>query len=277
MGWVIQGEIAKLNHGLKHSEKFVLLTFASFALDDGSSCYPAISTVARRTILSERTVRRVVAKFVRNGVMIVKGKQGNLQFKYQIDIERANALHYKPDGEDGPGSPETESGQATDSHDTLSRLATNSHDTLSRLATNSHDTLSDSHDTVSDSYDTLSGNPVKDPIENPSVASPRKAGARDPEAAPACAVWNANKDRLIERLGANAWKAWLCTCIPDTDDGSELTLAVPTAFMRDYVVGNFLTGIEKIVERKVTLVVRPWAGQAGRDRQRREEEEGADA
>ena len=69
MGWVIQGEIAKLNQGLTHVEKFVLLTFASFALDDGSSCYPAHGTVAERTILSERTVRRVVAKFVKNGVM----------------------------------------------------------------------------------------------------------------------------------------------------------------------------------------------------------------
>ena len=77
MGWVIQGEIAKLNQGLTHVEKFVLLAFSSFALDDGSSCYPALATVAERTILSERTVRRVVAKLVKNGVMIAKGKHGN--------------------------------------------------------------------------------------------------------------------------------------------------------------------------------------------------------
>ena len=176
MGWVIQGEIAKLNQGLTHVEKFVLLTFSSFALDDGSSCYPALGTVAERTILSERTVQRVVAKFVKNGVMVVKGKHGNRQFKYQIDLVRAKALHYKSE-EDKSGSPDSQSAQTTDSHDTQSGLATDSHDSLSA----SHDSLSASHDCVS-------GNPVKEPVKEAvkesSRASTREAGARDPGAVP---------------------------------------------------------------------------------------------
>ncbi len=261
MGWVIQGEIAKLNHGLTNVEKFVLLTFSSFALDDGSSCYPALATVAKRTILSERTVRRVVAKYVGNRVMIPKGKHGNRQFKYQIDLARAKSLHYKPDGEDGPGRPETESGQATDSHDTVSRLATDIHDTLSA-----------SYDTLSASYDTLSGNPVKEPVKNPSGASTREAGARDPEAAPACtgapadepacAVWKEHYHDLCADFGVEVWQSWLKICIPESDVDGVLTLAVPTAFFRDHIDATYKEGLQKTLGRRIVIVQRGWAADA---------------
>ncbi len=248
MGWVIQGEIANLNHGLTHVEKFVLLVFASFALDDGSSCYPAISTVAKRTILSERTVRRVVAKFVENGVMIAKGKHGNRQFKYQIDLARAKALHYMPDGEDESGSPDSQSRQTTASPDSLSRQAAASPDSLSA-----------SHDSLSASPDSLSGNPVKEPGKNPSVASTREAGARDPGAAPACTIWKEHYDDLCRDFGVDVWNAWLKMCVPESDVDGVLTLAVPTTFFRDHIDTHFKEGLQKTLGRTVVIVQRGWA------------------
>ena len=251
MGWVIQGEIANLNHGLTHVEKFVLLVFASFALDDGSSCYPAISTVAKRTILSERTVRRVVAKFVENGVMIAKGKHGNRQFKYQIDLARAKALHYMPDGEDESGSPDSQSRQTTASPDSLSRQAAASPDSLSA-----------SHDSLSASPDSLSGNPVKEPGKNPSVASTREAGARDPGAAPACAVWKEHYDKLCCDFGGDAYESWLRLCIPESDVDGVLTLALPTVYFRDHIEANFKDGLQKTLGRTVVIVQRGWSANA---------------
>lgn len=241
MGWIIQGAIAKLNHGLTHVEKFVLLTFASFALDDGSSCYPAVGTVAKITVLSERTVRRAVAKFIDDGVMIIRRMEGRSRpVKYQINLTRAKDLYYCPDEGDEPA------GRGPEKADSLSGHSVGKADSQSKKA-----------DSLSKSPDSLSGNPIKNPVENPS-----RARTRDPEAVPACAVWQDHHAELCADFGVDVYEQWLKLCIPESDVDGILTLAVPTVFFRDHIEGTYRDGLQKTLGRTVVIVQRGWSADA---------------
>ncbi|MCZ6638192.1 MAG: helix-turn-helix domain-containing protein [Alphaproteobacteria bacterium] len=241
MGWVIQSEITKLNHGLTHVEKFVLLTFASFALDDGSSCYPAVGTVAKVTVLSERTVRRTVAKFIEDGVMIVRRREGRSRpVKYQINLTRAKDLYYCPYEGDEPGD------RGPKKADSLSGHSVGKADSQSKKA-----------DSLSKSPDSLSGNPIKNPVENPS-----RARTRDPEAAPACAVWQDHHAELCADFGIDVYNDWLKLCIPESDVDGVLTLAVPTVFYRDHIDKTYKEGLQNTLGRTVIIVQRGWSADA---------------
>ncbi len=256
MSIAIMTEVWKLD--IEKTSKFVLVKIADNANGDTGIAYPSVAYLVAFCGMSERTIQRILSDFVKSGVLVIVGyeKGGRRPREYVIDLEKARKIYGVVDWQKA-------------------------------LRGASVAPLKDDHEAEGCQPGTPGVSQLchprgatamaPEPSLNRNGKEDAQARAGDPGAAPACAVWNASKDRLIERLGANAWKAWLCECIPDKDDGSELTLAVPTAFIRDYVVRNFLTGIEEIVERKVTLVVRPWAGQAARDRQRREGEEGAHA
>lgn len=58
----------------KHSELLVLLCLADHANDDGTGCWPAVRTIARRVRVSERTVQYVLRSLEDRG-LIRKGNQ----------------------------------------------------------------------------------------------------------------------------------------------------------------------------------------------------------
>jgi hypothetical protein len=79
---------------LPQTEKFVLLAFASFADDDGSRVFPSQSRVARMCGCSDRTVRRVLKKFVDQGVLATvdgggfggRGVQRGREHRFDISV-----------------------------------------------------------------------------------------------------------------------------------------------------------------------------------------------
>ncbi len=264
MSVAITTEVWKLN--IEKISKYVLLKISDNANEVTNIAFPSVAYLAAFCGMSERTVQRVLSDFVKSGVLVVIGheKGGRRPREYMLDLEKAREIHGVIDWKKRSRG---DSVSPLKSDDERSRGDSVSPQGCQPVTPGVTQLCRPRSDTAMS----------PEPSLNRHVKEDAPAGARDPGAAPACALGNASKDRLIERLGANAWKAWLCVCIPDKDDGQMLTLAVSTAFIRDYVVKNFLTGIEEIVERKVTLVVRPWAGQAALDRQRREGEEEAHA
>jgi hypothetical protein len=66
VSWLLQNQVDQnALQGLYKSiyETAVMRTLASFANDDGGSCFPALNTLARRSQCSERTVKRVLKEF----------------------------------------------------------------------------------------------------------------------------------------------------------------------------------------------------------------------
>jgi hypothetical protein len=55
------------------SEKLVLLALADWANDDGGSLHPSMSTIARKTCVSESQARRIVHGFIAEGLLEVVG------------------------------------------------------------------------------------------------------------------------------------------------------------------------------------------------------------
>jgi predicted transcriptional regulator len=79
---------------IQPSEKLVMLALCDHANDEGGSCHPTIDKIASKASVSDRTVRRILAKLVEIGLIsLVKsggGRNGNygISNHYQIDIEK---------------------------------------------------------------------------------------------------------------------------------------------------------------------------------------------
>lgn len=69
------------------NEAFVLVTLAEYADDDGSHCFPAMSTVARKCRMSRSTVYRILRRLEEVHGLIVKqrsGKNGGTANSYRL-------------------------------------------------------------------------------------------------------------------------------------------------------------------------------------------------
>jgi hypothetical protein len=78
MGWVFDLDIPT-------REKFVLLAYADHANHDGSSIYPAVETVAKKTGYNERTVQRATQELVKMGILIKDGFGPKGTHRWQIN------------------------------------------------------------------------------------------------------------------------------------------------------------------------------------------------
>jgi hypothetical protein len=65
MIWILEAE---------PDEKLVLLAYADHAHDDGTSIYPAVSTVAKMTGYSERSVQYITRKLEKKGLLVYDGR-----------------------------------------------------------------------------------------------------------------------------------------------------------------------------------------------------------
>lgn len=88
--------------------------------------------------------------------------------------------------------------------------------------------------------------------------------------APAVAIWRSHQPDLREAIGDKAWRTWFGDAIPESDDGEILTLAVPTAFMAEYIGRTYGAVLGETIGRRVEVVQRIWAAQAAKARQARE-------
>lgn len=77
-----------------HVHKLVLLALADRANDAGTECYPAVSTLVRKTSLSERTVRKTISDLVKLGYMEVFERHGHSNnYVLHLPTVPLHALH----------------------------------------------------------------------------------------------------------------------------------------------------------------------------------------
>lgn len=62
------------------NDRLVLLAIADSAEHDGSNAWPSVRTIARKCLLSERTVQRAIRALVASGELIVEEQEGGGRF-----------------------------------------------------------------------------------------------------------------------------------------------------------------------------------------------------
>jgi hypothetical protein len=71
MNWV------SANSPTSGNDRLVLLTLAdACSRDDGTGCWPSAATIARKAKISDRTVRRVIARLEADGHVVVHRSGG---------------------------------------------------------------------------------------------------------------------------------------------------------------------------------------------------------
>lgn len=88
------------NSQAEGSELLVLLAIADSADDDGTNAWPAISTVAKRARISERSAQRAIKRLAESGELSVETQAGGNEStradrrpnRYTIHIERGDRL-----------------------------------------------------------------------------------------------------------------------------------------------------------------------------------------
>jgi hypothetical protein len=88
------------------SERFVLLALADFANDEGI-CWPSIPTVANRTCLHARSVRRIIRRLEAAGWISIEPRDSG-SYIFRIATEKADDLP-APEADQGRRPPDTKS------------------------------------------------------------------------------------------------------------------------------------------------------------------------
>ena len=71
---------------LPQNEKFVLLAYADHAAHDGTSIFPAVATIAKKTGYKERSVQSITRKLTQKGMLISDGKGKKGTNKWRIPM-----------------------------------------------------------------------------------------------------------------------------------------------------------------------------------------------
>lgn len=72
--------------------KFVLLAYADHASHDGTSIYPAVSTIAEKTGYSERSVQTITRELEKSGYLIADGQGKHGTNRWRIPICRGEIV-----------------------------------------------------------------------------------------------------------------------------------------------------------------------------------------
>lgn len=68
------------NSSASGNDRLVLLAIADSAEHDGSNAWPSVRTIAKKCLLSERTVQRAIRSLVSAGELIVEEQEGGSRF-----------------------------------------------------------------------------------------------------------------------------------------------------------------------------------------------------
>ena len=68
------------NSSASGNDRLVLLAIADSAEHDGSNAWPSVRTIAKKCLLSERTVQRAIRALVSSGELIVEEQEGGGRF-----------------------------------------------------------------------------------------------------------------------------------------------------------------------------------------------------
>jgi len=98
----------------------------------------------------------------------------------------------------------------------------------------------------------------------------RDAKALAPPPSPAIALWRQMTPAIKATLGDRVWDTWLKDLTPVSDDGKVYELAAVNNFTANYVKESWGEGLEEILNRRLVVKMHVWAGDAARERQRKE-------
>jgi hypothetical protein len=87
---------------------------------------------------------------------------------------------------------------------------------------------------------------------------------------PANALWRSSERQIVAILGESVWNTWLKELTPVSDNGTVYELAAPSKFTAMHVKESFGEALEEILSRRVAVNMYHWAGDAARDRERKE-------
>lgn len=96
MSIMIMSRLFRMNLG-GCNRKLLAVRLADFADDEGRGIYPGVKRLASETELSERTIQRILADFVQEGILvIVKEATGRPGIANAYDFDLAKLFSYKP-------------------------------------------------------------------------------------------------------------------------------------------------------------------------------------
>ena len=87
---------------------------------------------------------------------------------------------------------------------------------------------------------------------------------------PANALWRKMAPAIKVRFGAETWNVWLKGLTPESDEDGVYTLATQSRFWAMHIKEQFGEALEEILDRRVVVRFQPWAGDAARERERKE-------
>ena len=96
MSIMIMSRLFKMNLG-GCNRKLLAVRLADFADDDGRGIYPGVARLAAETELSERTIQRILADFVKEGILVVvREATGRPGIANAYDFDLARLFSYRP-------------------------------------------------------------------------------------------------------------------------------------------------------------------------------------
>ncbi len=95
MSIMIMSRLFKMNLG-GCNRKLLAVCLADFGDDDGRGIYPGVARLAAETELSERTIQRILADFVKEGILVVvKEATGRPGIANSYDFDLARLFSYR--------------------------------------------------------------------------------------------------------------------------------------------------------------------------------------
>jgi len=224
--------IEDLNRGLSAHEKLILVCYASFGNPDGTSIHPSQAAIAQMAMCKPRMVRKALAKFEADRVMIFVQKVGRRK-EYRLDIERAIELY----GNRKKAAPYAGMDEGKAAHGAGVNVAHG--DGIAACDDQNSGTV------CQESY--------QDPVKNPSAPGAAGGQKATPPPADPGAHWRQCEDALKTRFGEADYASWISILVPINDFGGTLKLAAPSDFIKDVICKKYQTGIAEVTERKIKI------------------------
>lgn len=207
----------------KGSALVVMLALAKHA-DKNFEAWPSCQTIANLTKMSRRYVVKILEKLKKAGEIIGVRTTKNGVVVYKIIC--------------GP--------MFTDQNE--SSVNTKS---LTTNGSSEHQFISNREPQC-----TAPMNPVSHKY-NKNIESEKTAGVdvEQPTNDPASTHWHESRPAMEKAFGKEVFESWMSSVTVETDNGKAITLVVPTRLFRDQITDNYLPEMERILDRKVRIIV----------------------
>lgn len=276
----ITSPIWKLN--LPCAAKTVLLKYGDCADDQGRNAFPSHKHVASQVGVSLATVKRLVAAFKADGVLVAEanGGSGRRSVNYRIDVVKAGEIYgwrrkndtetpFAKPGEKAHRDPlnRSEKGLTKDKKNVNGTPGKGSSSEPLTVSNHQNRQAPPARATAADACADAGG------LETDKVDETAPSLTRSTDRPRAVdAHWKAKQGELTEIFG-DAFKAWIKPLMPLADNGEQLVLGAPTRFWRDHVAGNYAQQLAESLGRRISVVFHNSSVEALRQRGQKAQDE----